>query len=50
MKKTQNINTQTMLQILPIALPQVKAGNASEYLPNEIHQIIYSLYRVKEIT
>ena len=33
-----------MLQILPIALAQVKAGNTSEKLLNEIRQIIYSLY------
>ena len=39
-----------MLQILPIALPQVKAGNTPENLLNEIRQIIYSLYRAKEIT
>ena len=39
-----------MIQILPIALAQVKAGNNSEYLLNEIRQIIYSLYQSKEIT
>ena len=39
-----------MLQRLPIALTQVKAGNVSEILINEIRQIIYSLYRAKEIT
>ena len=39
-----------MLKKIPIALPQVKAGNNSEYLLNEIRQIIYSLYRSKEIT
>ena len=33
-----------MLQRLPMALAQVKAGNASENLLNEIRQIIYSLY------
>ena len=33
-----------MLQRLPIALAQVKAGNNSENLLNEIRQIIYSLY------
>ena len=33
-----------MLQILPIALAQVKAGNTSENLLNEIRQILYSLY------
>ena len=39
-----------MLQRLPIALAQVKAGNNSENLFNEIRQIIYSLYQSKEIT
>ena len=33
-----------MLQRLPIALAQVKAGNKSESLLNEIRQIIYLLY------
>ena len=39
-----------MLKRLPIALAQVKAGNNSESLSNEIRQIVYSLYRSKEIT
>ena len=39
-----------MLKRLPIALVQVKAGNNSESLLNEIRQIVYSLYRSKEIT
>ena len=39
-----------MLQRLPIALAQVKGGITSENLLNEIRQIIYSLYRAKEIT
>ena len=39
-----------MLQRLPIALAQVKAGNFSQNLLNEIRQIIYSLYQSKEIT
>ena len=33
-----------MLQRLPIALAQVKAGNTSKNLLNEIRQIRYSLY------
>ena len=37
------------LQRLPIALAQVKAGNNSESLLNEIRQIVYSLYQSKEI-
>ena len=39
-----------MLQRLAIALAQVKAGNTSENLLNEIRQTIYSLSRAKEIT
>ena len=39
-----------MLQKLPIALAQVKAGSTSENLLNEIKQIMYSLYRANEIT
>ena len=39
-----------MLKRLPIALAQVKAGSNSESLLNEIRQIVYSLYRSKEIT
>ena len=36
-----------MLKRLSIALAQVKAGNNSESLLNEIRQIVYSLYRSK---
>ena len=39
-----------MLQRLPIALAQIKAGNNSQSLLNEIRQIVYSLYQSKEIT
>ena len=39
-----------MLKRLPIALAQVKSGNNSESLLNKIRQIVYSLYRSKEIT
>ena len=39
-----------MLKRLPIALAQIKAGNNSESLLNEIKQIVFSLYRSKEIT
>ena len=37
-----------MLQSLQIEPAQVKAGNTSENLLNEIRQIKYSLYRAKE--
>ena len=39
-----------ILQRLLIVLVQVKSGNTSQKLLNEIRQIIYSLYRTKEIT
>ena len=39
-----------MLQRLPIALAQVKAGNNSDTLLNEIRQTIYSLHQSKKIT
>ena len=39
-----------MLKRLPIAFAQVKAGNNLESLLNKIRQIVYSLYRSKEIT
>ena len=39
-----------MLQRLPIALAQVKAGNNLENVLNEIRQIVYSLYQSKKIT
>ena len=39
-----------MLKRLPIVLAQIKASNDSESLLNEVRQILYSLYRSKEIT
>ena len=44
------LTTNQMLKRLPIALAQVKAGNNSESLLNEIRQIVCSLYRSKKIT
>ena len=44
------LTSKQMLQRLPIALAQVKAGNNSESLLNEITQIVYSLYESKQIT
>ena len=38
-----------MLQRLPIALAQVKAGNTFEHLRNEIRQIIYFCIEQKEL-
>ena len=39
-----------MLSRLPIALAQLKAGNNSERLKNEIRQLFYSLYRSENMT
>ena len=35
---------------LPILLGQIQAGNKSIKLKNEARQILYSLYRSKELT
>ena len=39
-----------MLRRLPIFSAQLKAGNNSEKLKNEISQLLYSLYRSKKLT
>ena len=44
------LSPKQMLQRLSIPLAQVKAGNTSENLLNEIRQIVYSLCREKEVT
>ena len=44
------LNPKQMLQRLSIALAQIKSGNNSQSLLNEIRQIVYSLYQSKEIT
>ena len=49
-KEIKILTPKQMLQRLPIALAQVKAGNTFENLLNEIKKIIYSLHREKEVT
>ena len=44
------ITPNQILGRLPITLAQLKAGNNSEKLKNEIRQILYSLYRSKKIS
>ena len=39
-----------MLNRLPITLAQLKAGNNSKKIKNEIRQLLYSLYRSKKLT
>ena len=49
----QGLNILTPHQILirlPITLAQLKAGNNSQKLKNEIRQLLYSLYRSKKLT
>ena len=48
--KLKILTPKQILQRLLKALAQVKAGNNSENLLNEIEQIVYSLYQLKEIT
>ena len=48
-KRLKILTPKQMLQRFPIALAQVKAGNNSENLLNEIRQIVHSLYRSKEV-
>ena len=42
------LTPQQMLSRLPISLVELKAGNNSEKLKNEIRQLFYSLYRSKK--
>ena len=52
-QKRQGIKILTpnqMLNRLPIALAQLQAGNNSNKLKNEIRQLLYSLYRSKNMT
>ena len=44
------LTPQQMLSRLPITLAQLKAGNSSDKLKNEIRQLLYSLYRSKNMT
>ena len=39
-----------MLSRLPISLAQLKAGNNSEKIKNEIRQLLHSLYRSEKLT
>ena len=47
--KKSMITPNQMLSRLPITLAQVKAGNNSEKLRNEIRQLLYSLHRSKKL-
>ena len=49
-ERIEILATKQILYRLLIALAQVKAGNTSKNLLNEIHQIIFSLYQLKKTT
>ena len=49
-KRLNILTPQQMLTHLPILLAQIKAGNSSRELKNEIRQLMYSLYRSKQIS
>ena len=52
-KQGSDLKIQTpnqMLTRLPISLAQLKEGNNSEKLKNQIRQVLYSLYRSKKLT
>ena len=44
------LHQQEMLQRLPIAFAQVKAGSTSDNLLTEFKQIVYSLHQAKEMS
>ena len=44
------LTPQQMLSRLPISLAQLKAGNNSQKLKNEIRQLLYSLYRSNKLS
>ena len=48
--KLKVLTPKQIVRRLPIALAQVKAGNNSESLLNEIRKIVHSLYQSKQTT
>ena len=44
------LTPQQMHRRLPISLAQLKAGNISQKLKNEIRQLLYLLYRSKKLS
>ena len=49
-KGLEILTPQQMITRLPILLAQLKAGNNSQKLKNEIRQLLYSLYRSKNVS
>ena len=49
-EKFEKLTPQQMITRLPILLAQLKAGNNSQKLKYEIRQLLYSLYRSKNLS
>ena len=49
-KRLKIMTPKQMITRLPISLAQKQAGNNSQKLNNEIRQIIYSLYKLKNLS
>ena len=49
-KGLKTLTPKQILQKFPIVFARIKTGKTSENVLNGIRQIIYSLYRAKEIT
>ena len=49
-KRLNILKPDQMLSRLPITLAQLKAGNNSQKLINEIRQLLYSLFFLKKLT
>ena len=52
-QKGQGLKILTLKQMfsrVPVSLAQLKAGNNSEKLKNEIRKLLYSLYRSKNLS
>ena len=49
-KGLKTLTPNQMLSGLPISIAQLKAGNNSEKLKNEVRQLLYSMYRSRKLT
>ena len=49
-KELKVLTPEQILSRLAVSLAQLKVGNTSEKLKNEIRQLLYSLYRSKKLS
>ena len=50
MQGLKTLTPDQMLHRIPVTLAQLKAGNNSQKLINEVRQLLCSLYRSKKLT